>query len=186
MPHIPDAVLDEMLKQMPADQARSLANIAKGKITHQVRCMGEDTYATVTYPVFDNDNNRTYDEDGKEITEDKQELGREGCKGEVIAYVYIDGVDAQGRIKRHVEPAVMNRKMKLRSYRKRFDGQLGFKCICGNNSIVSRQELGHISPEPPTRDDLKAIYAKLQKDPADYPEIDGKTEVDGFTLERVN
>lgn len=113
-------------------------------------------------------------------------LGPE-CKGEVIAYIYTDGVDARGRIQYRVEPVVqLDMSMKLRSVRQRFDGEFGFECI-DNDSRIARQESVGLKDDgkPPTREGLEAIYGQLQQDPANYPEINGVKTIDGFQIERI-
>jgi hypothetical protein len=152
MPHVSDSALHEMLAQLPDEQARSLANIVSGKITHQVRCLSET------------------------------------CQGEVVGYLYVDGTDSRGRIKYRVEPVVKpDGSIKLYAHRKRLDSQYGFECSCGQDSRIARHEAGALKYDgkPPTREGLEDIYAQLQKNPADYPEINGIREVDGFQIERV-
>lgn len=152
MPNIPDATLQEMLKQLPKETQKSLAHIVAGKITYQVVCLSDT------------------------------------CKGEPIAYLYVDGTDSLGRPAYRIEPVVRpDQIMKLRASRKRLDGQYGFQCCCGNDSRLARQELGHIGFDglPPTREGLEAIYEALQKNPASYPEVGGSKEVDGFRTERL-
>lgn len=151
MPNIPDAALNEMLKQLPKETRKSLAHLVSGKISHQVHCMSE------------------------------------ACNGEVIAYLYVDGVDIGGRPAFRVEPVVKEDKsMKLLIRRKRLDGEFGFRCVCGNDSQLAPQEKGIIGSNQPTRADLEVVYRKLQANPSNYPEIDGIKEVDGFKIERVN
>jgi hypothetical protein len=151
MPHVPDAVLNEMLKQLPKETRKTLANVVSGKITHQVRCESDI------------------------------------CKGEVIGYFYPDGVDDNGRPKYRVEPVTVDGKMKLRSVRKRLDGHYGFQCWCGQDSRLAAPEQDSIGydGQPPTRQGLEDIYARLQKKPAHYPEVNGARDVDGFSIERV-
>lgn len=158
MPNIPDSALTQMLDQLPPDTRKSLSNIVSGRITHQIICNGEGTSE------------------------------REGCNGTVIAYLYADGLDERRQPKYRVEPVVLqDGTMRLRSSRKRLDGQTGFQCWCGNDSLIARQEAGSIQRDglPPSRDGLEVIYSALQRDPATYPEINGAKEVDGFTIERV-
>lgn len=150
MTHIPDAAFNEMLKQLPDEQRRSLAHIVNGKISHQVRCMG-------------------------------------GCNGAVIAYLYVDGTDRRGNIKYRVEPTLVDGKMKLRAWRPRLDGQLGFECWCRNDSRIAPQEAGVISMKGvvPSRSDLETVFGNLLKTPANYPEVNGVREVNGFQIERI-
>lgn len=158
MAHISDSALEEMLSQLPAETRKSLSNIVTGKITHQVRCLG------------------------------KGSSERLGCNGDAIAYIYADGLDEKRNPKFRVEPIIFpDGTMRLRSSRRRLDGQTGFQCWCGQDSLIARHEAGSIKRDgmPPTRGGLESIYAALQHDPADYPVIDGVKEVDGFRIERV-
>lgn len=111
------------------------------------------------------------------------------CKGDVIAYLYIDGTDSKGRIKYHVEPAIAeNGTMKLRASRARLDGEFGFECVCGADTRIATHEAGAIGydSKPPTRQGLQGIYSRLRKSPPRYPEVDGVKEVDGFRIERLS
>lgn len=188
MAHIPDSVLNEMLGQLPPETRKSLSNIVSGKITHQIHCNGADTYVTVNEPVLDANGNQLVDDDGQLMIEPVQQLARQGCKGDVIAYLYADGLDERRQPKYRVEPVIFpDGKMRLRSSRKRLDGHLGCQCWCGNDSLVARQESGAIQRDglPPSREGLETIYSALQSDPADYPVVNGAKEVDGFVIEKV-
>lgn len=189
MPNVSDSALKEMLKQLPAEQQKSLANIISGKISHQIRCMSDDRYETVEQPVLDDEGNQVVGDDGTPQTEQIERLVRPGCKGEVIAYLYHDGLDGNAKPKYRVEPVVLpDKSMKLRASRKRLDGHFGFQCVCGGDSRIAEHETGVIAYDgnPPTREGLETIYGRLQQKPADYPEIDGIREVDGFQIERVS
>lgn len=51
---------------------------------------------------------------------------------------------------------------KVISARYRFDGQWGFQCYCGNNSIMSKQEIESISnPQLPTIKEIEDIKNNL-------------------------
>lgn len=111
------------------------------------------------------------------------------CKGDVIAYVYVDGTNSQGRVQYRVEPALAaDGSMKLRASRPRLDGEYGFECVCGNDSRIASHEAGAISYDgkPPTRQGLEDIHTRLQKRPPVYSEVDGTKEVDGFSIERLS
>lgn len=120
------------------------------------------------------------------------------CQGEVVAYIYVDGADAKGKIQYRVEPVIKDNisltpgrsqpaTMKLRSSRLRLDGQYGFECSCGNDSRLAEHERASIGYDgkPPTRQGLEDIYTQLKKRPTNYPEIDGVRHVDGFRIERL-
>lgn len=111
------------------------------------------------------------------------------CKGEIIAYIYADGINQSTRQPQsRVEPATVDGLMKLRASRKRLDGELGFQCWCGNDSRISPYEAGDLTydGQPPTKSGLEAIWSRLQKNSPSYNEVDGIKTVDGFSIERVS
>lgn len=113
------------------------------------------------------------------------------CKGRVIAHLYADGQwvgDVSEKIvkKGNEDKGIFPLYSRLETYRIRFDGQTGFKCGCGNSSILAAAEDGVISGTPPTKNDLRKIYGNLQENPADYSaDPDGSLTVDGFTIKPV-
>ena len=75
---------------------------------------------------------------------------------------------------------------KLLSSRPRLDGQLGFRCRCGNSSITSPAETGIITGAAPTRSQLAELYQKQQAAPATVKQnSDGTVTVDNFKIEYV-
>lgn len=113
------------------------------------------------------------------------------CKGRVIGHLYVDGQwvgDTAEKIVKKGNPAkgTFPKVSRLETYRIRFDGQTGFKCGCGNSSVLAAQEAGVIGGAPPNRNDLRKIYGNLQAQPAEYNEnLDGSLQVDGFTIKPV-
>ena len=113
------------------------------------------------------------------------------CKGRVIGHQYSDGqwvgdvtekIVKKGNEKKGTHPVFS----RLETYRVRFDGQIGFKCGCGNSSILAAAEDGVITGLPPTKNDLRKIYGNLQENSGDYAEAaDGSITVDGFTIKPV-
>lgn len=112
------------------------------------------------------------------------------CAGHIIAYL-----DTNGSIT-EIDPITPTEKQRakasyglyvsgLEGSRQRLDGQWGFRCYCGNNSILASHEQGIIGSNPPTKRDLEKIFGKLQEIPTNYVEQNGLLEVDGFTLERI-
>ena len=74
----------------------------------------------------------------------------------------------------------------LEGSRKRFDGQIGFRCYCGNESILCDEERSIITPARPTKDDLTLIANRLSGRKGDpYQKINGTIVVDMFAIEDV-
>lgn len=73
----------------------------------------------------------------------------------------------------------------LEGDRTRLDGSRGFRCYCGNSSILHEHEQGIISGNQPTKRDLEKVFGKIQSKPTEYNEINGKVYVDGFSIEKV-
>lgn len=101
------------------------------------------------------------------------------CKGRIIAYIYSNGKireigDEKGLIY-------------LRASRRRLDGELGFQCWCGNDSRLCEAEKGNkgIENNAVQKSDLHEVFAKLEKNPKQYPPINGKQEVDKFLIEDI-
>lgn len=79
--------------------------------------------------------------------------------------------------------------------RKRLDGQWGFKCKCGNDSILAKEEVGNIpmwtKDEKPLRDApnteemLTIANAIGQRKGNPYEERNGVKNVDGFEIRRA-
>ena len=99
------------------------------------------------------------------------------CKGRLIGNVYQNG--------HVVDPDDSTADSGVSSTRQRFDGYLGVKCRCGNNSLVSKQEEGSIGGFTPSKSHLQQIWDNLQKTPARYKKTGNRTEVDGFIIEEV-
>lgn len=117
------------------------------------------------------------------------------CKGRAIAHVMNDGkivelepvtpsekqaaafIKAKKQVPRYVSG--------LEGDRMRLDGSRGFRCYCGNSSILHEHEQGIISHNQPSKGDLERVFGKLQAKPSTYNEIDGTLYIDGFSIERV-
>jgi hypothetical protein len=73
----------------------------------------------------------------------------------------------------------------LEGSRQRLDGHLGFRCYCGNSSILADEEKGLISVSPPTKEALYEVAERLSKrDNVVLPDL-GSVTIDGFTKESV-
>lgn len=116
----------------------------------------------------------------------------DNCKGRVIAHI-----SAEGRVE-ELAPVANKAPKKgapiaqklyssgLEGHRQRLDGQWGFRCYCGNNSILCKEEQGVITPARPSEKDLVTIAGRLDKRRGNpYQSKNGKTEVDGFLIEEV-
>ena len=107
------------------------------------------------------------------------------CKGKVIAHIYADG--------RVVETdLVIDKKGKYGLYssglegsRQRLDGNWGFRCYCGNNSILAEAEQGQIGRGAPSKENIETIAQRLSKKPTKVAIKGDKIAVDGFTVEKV-
>jgi len=102
------------------------------------------------------------------------------CNGRIVANVYASG---------KIEPVFDEEdgKMYLRASRNRLDGYLGFQCWCGNDSRLCDAEIGvsGIENNAPQKSDLETVWNRLQKRPVNYPERDGKQDIDNFRIETI-
>jgi len=82
----------------------------------------------------------------------------------------------------------------IETSRDRLDARKGFKCYCGNSSILSKEEKGHFESAPtpalakaPSKEDLMAIYDAMQKNntTTGYQFIGGECAYDGFIIREV-
>ena len=116
----------------------------------------------------------------------------ERCKGRVIAFI-----DSMGRVD-ETQPVIHKLKKKeapedapvydsgLEGSRQRLDGVMGFRCYCGNNSVLCEEEKGIITPARPSQEDILEIAQRLGKrKPNMYLPNKGKTNIDGFVIEEV-
>lgn len=109
------------------------------------------------------------------------------CKGRVIAYI-----DDSGKVD-ETNPVIDKKgkyglyKSGLEGSRQRLDGQMGFRCYCGNSSILCEEEKGIITPARPSQEDLQSIANRLskRKNKLMYMPNNGKKEIDGFVIEEV-
>lgn len=108
------------------------------------------------------------------------------CNGRVIAYI-----DETGKVDETAPKVDTKGKYGLYSSglegtRQRFDGQVGFRCYCGNSSILCEEEKGIITPARPSQADLEKIAQRLsQRNTNAYLPKNGKTNIDGFVIEEV-
>lgn len=108
------------------------------------------------------------------------------CKGRVIAHIRGDGIVTE-------TPPVIDKSGKFGLYssglegsRVRLDGVLGFRCYCGNNSVLCKEEDGVITPAMPTREQVQNILVKINnRKGVQYIAKNGKMDIDGFTIEEL-
>lgn len=108
------------------------------------------------------------------------------CKGRVIAFIDESGKvdEAEPRIDPKGKYGLYN--SGLEGSRQRLDGQMGFRCYCGNNSVLCEEEKGVITPARPSQADLEKIAQRLSRRKANiYLPKNGKTNIDGFVIEEV-
>lgn len=185
-------VIKDMLGKIEDPKLREVyGSIISGQVIAQVRCMSEDIVETRTFPLFDEDNAPILFKSGKrkgeQKTEDKKIVVRTGCAGRVIAYI-----DESRRVDETEPVANANEfynghySSGLEGSRVRLDGQLGFRCYCGNNSVLCEEEKGVITPARPTSDDLQKIADRLSRRKGnEYMPNKGKTNIDGFIIEEL-
>lgn len=175
---ISNSQLQSLLSNIPdAKMRKELSDIATGKITHEILCLSEDIFVDTEETVLDKNDEPILNKDGTPKTKTVKTLSREGCKGRLIAKVYNTG---------KIVMTSSDGKAWLRSSRDRFDGNKGFQCWCGQDSLLAKQEVGHIEEAAPSNEDLGAIWQKITKDPSSYPIIDGEKIVDGFMIKEIN
>lgn len=175
--NIPNAAVEEMLKAIPDRKQRNqIASIINGKIVKEVYCHSEDLHGTVEVHVTDKNGTNIRNKDGSFKMKKEKQLVRQGCKGRLIARIYDDG---------RVIMTASDGRAWLRSSRHRFDGQMGFQCWCGQDSLLAEAEQGVIGEAPPSREDLGAIYEKLQIKKPNYKPFQGATFVDGFEIREI-
>lgn len=150
-------VITDMLKNIKDPKLRGVyGNIISGKISGLVRCNSDNCQGRIIAHIT---------EDGR-VEETPPVANKKPRKGATIAQaLYSSGLEGS---------------------RQRFDGQYGFRCYCGNNSILCTEEQGIITPARPSEQDLITIAERLQKRQGNpYIAKNGKTEIDGFTVEEV-
>lgn len=156
---VPDNVINDMLKNLPAPMRQAYGSIVNGDVVSLVHCDSEY------------------------------------CKGRVIGHIMADGRVVETDLKTPTKKELAGAEKAKISYglytsglegsRQRLDGNWGFRCYCGNNSIVSQQERGIISAGAPTKDQIMTIARNVQQKPTKVTQSGGKISVDGFTIEAV-
>lgn len=189
-----DNLINDMLKNIPDPKMRSIyGQIASGDIAQKVLCMSEDIYEDREVALLDENDEPVLFKSGPHKGEPKTKvenvLVRKGCAGRVIAHIYSDGrIEETPPVES--DSARFGYESGLEGSRIRFDGQRGFRCYCGNNSIMCEEEKGILNPNmpvPPTQDDLYQIAERLSKreTPNLTPDESGKLSIDGFVIEEV-
>lgn len=153
--NVPNAAIEEMLKAIPDRKQRN-------QIASIINGKVEKEVYCHSQDIVD--------------AKDKKKLVQKGCNGRLIARIYNDG---------RVVMVASDGKAWLRSSRHRFDGQMGFQCWCGQDSLLAEAEQGIIGEAPPTREDLGSIYEKLQIKKPNYKQFQGGTFVDGFEVREI-
>lgn len=107
------------------------------------------------------------------------------CGGRVIAYINADG------LVRETKPVLSDDALKgvyssgLEGSRQRLDGHLGFRCYCGNNSILADEEKGIIDANVPSKQDLYRVADRLSRRTRIALPTVGDITIDGFTKEKI-
>lgn len=73
------------------------------------------------------------------------------------------------------------------SSRLRIDGNWGFQCLCGNNSLLCPAEQGIVKGARPSSSDMKQIHERMKtKSQALVSRIGSTVTIDLFKIEGVN
>lgn len=108
------------------------------------------------------------------------------CDGRVIAHIGIGGEVTETTPEVAPEGAYGLYSSGLEGSRQRLDGQWGFRCYCGNSSILCKEEQDIITPALPSQEDLITIAERLLKrNPNIYLPRNGRTNIDGFVIEEI-
>lgn len=184
MPQVQNEAIQKLFETVQDPKQRQLlAGIINGKLVAEVYCDSEDIYEDREVPVLDEENEPVLYKSGKRKGEAKTTtasvLVREGCKGRMIGRIWDDG--------RVEETAAEDGTIHLRSSRKRFDGEYGFECWCGQDSRIAEAEVGVLTFDgrAPTREGIQTIADNLKQKPANYPIIEGEKIIDGFRIKGV-
>lgn len=184
MPQVNNEAVRQLFDTVTDPQQRKvLAGIINGKIVAEIYCDTEDVYEDQEVVVLDDAGEPVLYKSGKRKGEPKTEvklvLVRKGTNGALIGRIWDDG--------RVEEVADEDGFVWLRSSRKRFDGNYGFECWCGQDSRIAECEAGVLSfnGTAPTKEGINTIAMNLQKKPANYPTVDGEQIVDGFRIKGV-
>ena len=163
-----DNLVKDMLRNIPDPKMREqYGRLLSGEIAQEVHCLSDDIYEDREVPVLDDNGEpvlyKTGKNKGDPRTEVKSVLIRKGCKGRVIAYIGRNGkVTEAGPIAGSDGPNGIYISG-LEGSRIRLDGTLGFRCYCGQNSILLEEEQGIITNRLPSESDLNTIALRLSK-----------------------
>jgi len=180
---VSDEHINQMLNNLPPDQAAQFASIIKGDVEYEVICNSTDTFEEVDVPTLDENNEpivfKTGKRKGEVKTHKESQLVQEGTNGRVIAQIMSDG--------QVIALKDENGFMWLRASRRRTDGELGFECWCGQDTRIAPNEDGIIKADgsQPSREDLMQLATNLEQNPPKYATINGERNVDGFILRKV-
>lgn len=163
-----DNLVKDMLRNIPDPKMREqYGRLLSGEIAQEVHCLSEDIHEDREVPVLDDKGEPAVYQrgpnKGQPKTEVKSVLVREGCKGRTIAYIGRNGKVTE------TEPVAGNAGPNgiytsgLEGSRMRLDGTLGFRCYCGQNSILLEEEQGIITNLLPSESDLNEIALRLSK-----------------------
>lgn len=186
---IKQSIVNEMLNKISDPAMREVyGGIIAGEVTNEVQCLSEDIMEDVLIEVLDEDNNPVLFKSGKRKGEPKTTketvVAREGCKGRTIAYLLSSGAVQETPPLVNDNPYFTGQyKSGLEGSRQRLDGQRGFRCYCGNSSILCEEEKGVITPAVPSQLDLQKVAERLSnRKPNLYLPKNGETKIDGFNV----
>ena len=182
-----DNIVKDMLRNIPDPRMREqYGRLLNGEIAREVKCLSEDAYTDVEQPVLDDKNEpvlyKSGPHKGEPKTETVKQLTRKGCKGRVIAHITASGkvIETAPVPDRNGPNGIYS--SGLEGSRIRLDGTLGFRCYCGQNSILLEEEQGVITGVPPSEADLNTIALRLSKRTNIIVPAHVKAQKEGFAV----
>lgn len=163
-----DNLVKDMLRNIPDPKMREqYGRLLSGEIAQEVHCLSDDVYEDREVPVLDDKGEpvlyKTGKSKGQPKTEVKSVLVRAGCKGRTIAYIGKNGKVTEAEPVSSEDGPNGIYSSGLEGSRIRLDGTLGFRCYCGQNSILLEEEQGIITNRLPSESDLNTIALRLSK-----------------------
>lgn len=109
----------------------------------------------------------------------------EHCNGRPIATIDVNGKVTEMQPEESADGAYGLYSSGLEGSRIRLDGTLGFRCYCGNSSILLEEEQGVITNRPPSEQDLNTIALRLSKRTKIIIPEHIKAKKEGFSVQEV-
>lgn len=185
-----DNLIRDMLKNITDPKLREqYGRLLSGDVVKVVKCLSDDIYEMQDVPILNKKGEpklyTTGKKKGQPKTERKNVLVRKGCKGRIIANISSSGKVTETTPVEDVNGRYGKYSSGLEGHRVRLDGTLGFRCYCGNNSILLEEEKGIITAVPPSEQDLQTIALRLSKRTNIILPAHVRDQKEGFAVEDI-